>query len=90
MKDSWVSFQPIRKNARGELDFSKASSDGSLSCDVTGTSLGKVAKLRPENAGNDVDPVRPEGTVTVSGDNTSAKAGVKELIFSFQGATEES
>jgi hypothetical protein len=64
------------KNARGELDLSKAS-DGTLSCDLTGASLDKVAKLRLENAGNDVDPVRPEGTVTVSGDNTSAKTAFK-------------
>ncbi len=65
------------KNARGELDFSKASSDGTLSCDVTGDNLDKVSKLRLENAGNSVDPVRPDATVTVSGDNTSAKAAFK-------------
>jgi hypothetical protein len=65
------------KNPRGELDLSKASSDGTLTCDVSGDSLDKVAKLRLENASNGVDPVRPEGTVTVSGDNTTAKAGFK-------------
>lgn len=65
------------KNDRGELDFLQASPDGILSCDLTGDNLDKVAKLRLENAGNPVDPTRPEATVSVSGDSTTAKAAFK-------------
>jgi len=65
------------KNARGELDFLQASPDGTLSCDLTGDNLDKVSKLRLENAANPVDPTRPEATVSVSGDSTSAKAAFK-------------
>jgi hypothetical protein len=65
------------KNQRGELDLSKAASDGTINCDVTGENLDKVVKLRLENVANVVDPVRPEATVTVSGDNTTAKASFK-------------
>lgn len=64
-------------NSRGELDLSQASSDGTIGCTLTGDNLDKVAKLRLENAANAVDPIRPEAPVTVSGDNTSAKATFK-------------
>src|SRR5581483_10095403 len=65
------------RNARGELDFLQASPDGTLSCDLTGDNLDKIAKLRLENATNPADPTRPEATVTVSGDSASAKAAFK-------------
>jgi hypothetical protein len=65
------------KNQRGELDLSKAGSDGTISCDVTGENLDKVVKLRLENVANAVDPIRPEATVTVNGDNTTAKASFR-------------
>jgi hypothetical protein len=65
------------KNARGELDFLQAPPNGTLSCDLTGDNLDKIAKLRLENATNPVDPTRPEATVTVSGDSASAKAAFK-------------
>jgi hypothetical protein len=65
------------KNKQGQLDISQASSDGSLICDVTGDNLDKVAKFRLENSANAVDPIRPEATVTVNGDNTTAKAVFK-------------
>jgi hypothetical protein len=64
-------------NSQGELDLSKASADGTISCDVAGDNLDKVAKLRLENASNAVDPIRPEANVTVSGDNTTGKAAFK-------------
>lgn len=62
------------KDTQGRLDLSKASSNGTFSCDVSGENLDKVTKLRLENAGNLVDPARPEGVVSeVSSDNTTAK-----------------
>lgn len=65
------------KNSRGELDLSKAASDGTFSCDVTGDNLDKVKSLRLENAANAVDPLRPEAMVNVNGDNTTATATFK-------------
>jgi len=62
------------KDSQGRLDLSKASSNGTFSCDVSGDNLDKVTKLRLENAGNLVDPARPDGVISeVSGDNTSAR-----------------
>ena len=71
------------KDAQGQLNLSKPSSGGTISCDVTGENLDKVTKLRLENAGNLVDPARPEGVVSeVSSDNASAKVtfNVSELL----------
>ena len=65
------------KDGKGDVDFSKASSDGSLTCDVSGDNLDKVSKLRLENAKNQVDPARPDGIVTVNGDSSTAKAVFK-------------
>jgi len=69
------------KNQQGELDLSNPGSDGSIACDITGENLDKITKLRLENAGNLVDPERPEGNVTVNGDNTVAtvKFNVSDL-----------
>jgi hypothetical protein len=62
------------KDSQGRLDLSKASSNGTLSCDVSGENMDKVTKLRLENAGNLVDPARPDGVISeVSSDNTGAK-----------------
>jgi hypothetical protein len=62
------------EDAQGRLDLSKGSSNGTLSCDVSGENLDKATKLRLENAGNLVDPARPEGVISeVSSDNTGAK-----------------
>jgi hypothetical protein len=62
------------KDPQGRLDLSKASSNGTFSCDVSGENLDKVTKLRLENAGNLVDPARPDGVISeVSSDNTSAR-----------------
>jgi IPT/TIG domain len=65
------------KTAQGDVDLTKGDSDGTITCNVTGTNLDKVTKLRLENAGNVVDPFRPEATVTVSGDSTTATAKFK-------------
>lgn len=63
------------KDTQGRLDLSKASSNGTFNCDVSGENLDKVTKLRLENAGNLVDPARPDGVISeVSSDNTSARA----------------
>ena len=62
------------KDGQGQLDLSKASSNGTISCDAVGQNLDKITKLRLENAGNLVDPARPEGVLSeVSSDNTGAK-----------------
>ena len=65
------------KTAEGNMDLAKAGADGTISCNLTGTNLDKVNKLRLENAANVVDPNRPEAVVTVSGDNTTGTAKFK-------------
>src|SRR5208282_5898350 len=56
----------------GNVDFSKQSGDA-ISCDIAGQNLDQVAKLRLRNAQDATDSKTAEGTVTVNGDNTSAK-----------------
>lgn len=65
------------KNSSGDLDLPKASSDSTFTCDVTGDNLDKVKNLRLENAANPVDPLRPQASVSVNGDNTTAAANFK-------------
>lgn len=76
-KQSLVTEIRCPDNAQGELDVSKSSADGTISCEVSGNNLDKVVKLRLENAENAVDPLRPEAIVTVNGDNTTAKAAFR-------------
>lgn len=54
----------------GNIVFSKT---GTLSCDVTGEALDKVATLRLRNAQDATDTNTADGSVTVSGDATKAK-----------------
>ena len=54
----------------GNIVLGKTSS---LSCDVTGEGLDKVAVLRLEDAQDATDTDTADGTVTVSGDTTKAK-----------------
>jgi ASPM-SPD-2-Hydin domain-containing protein/HYDIN/CFA65/VesB family protein len=54
----------------GNVVFSKTSS---LSCDVVGEGLDKIATLRLENAQDATDTDTADGAVTVSGDPTKAK-----------------
>jgi hypothetical protein len=54
----------------GNIVLGKTSS---ISCDVTGESLDKIAVLRLENAQDATDTDTADGTVTVSGDPTKAK-----------------
>jgi len=71
---STISDLKCPKDAQGNLDLSKGSSNGTIGCDVIGQNLDKVTKLRLENAGNLVDPGRPEGVISeVGGDNATAK-----------------
>src|SRR5208282_5105950 len=46
---------------------------GTLSCEVTGEGLDKVATLRLRNAQDATDTDTADGTVTVSGDASKAK-----------------
>jgi hypothetical protein len=54
----------------GNLQFNKA---GTLSCDLTGEGLDKIATLRLRNAQDATDTDTADGTLTVSGDPTKAK-----------------
>jgi hypothetical protein len=77
------------KDSQGRLDLSKASDTGTLSCDVSGANLDKFTKLRLENSGNLVDPVRPDGTLSDFGtDNSSAK--VAFTVSDLKGASGDS
>lgn len=57
----------------GNVDFNKQA-NGAVSCDVTGQNLDQVPTLRLRNAQNPLDSKTAEGSVTVSGDSTAAKA----------------
>jgi hypothetical protein len=54
----------------GNIQFNKT---GTLSCDITGEGLDKVATLRLRNAKDATDTDTADGPVTVSGDPTKAK-----------------
>jgi hypothetical protein len=62
------------KDSEGNLDFNVSSPSGTVICDVSGENLDKANRLRLENAGNLVDPLRPEGVLSdVGSDNASGK-----------------
>lgn len=66
-------------NDKGNIDLSKASSNGTLSCTITGENLVNVRKLRLENKADAVDPVRPEANVDPEDTSGSATFTVKDL-----------
>lgn len=56
----------------GNVDFTKQV-NGSITCNLTGTNLDKVAKLKLRDAADATDNTTADGSVTISGDTTTAK-----------------
>jgi hypothetical protein len=71
----FVSEMKCPTDAKGNIDLSKGTSDGVISCTITGENLDKVKKLHLENKANAVDPDRPEANVDAQ--DTSGKADFK-------------